>query len=91
VFDGEQTTTGARMTHNLRKRFWLEVALAGVSVAAVVLTLASPRWIEQLFGVDPDQGSGALEWTLVTALLCTSLCLADVARRERRRTAKATG
>lgn len=50
-----------------RRSFWIEFALALVSLALLLLTLAWPEWIEGLFGVDPDAGSGAAEWAVAAA------------------------
>jgi hypothetical protein len=49
----------------MRWQFWLKVALGAVSVPLLVLTLITREWIELVFGVDPDNGSGALEWGIV--------------------------
>jgi hypothetical protein len=63
-------------------RFWLRTALAGLSGFLFALTLVWPDWIEEVFGVDPDRHSGALEWGLVFALLVTTLAFAAAARAE---------
>ena len=65
--------------------FWIEVALATFSAGLAILTVITREWIEVLFGVDPGQGSGALEWAIVAALFITSIVLALVARWERKR------
>ncbi len=45
----------------------------GVIVLAAVLTAIVPEWIETVFGIDPDGGSGAVEWLIVAALACLAL------------------
>ena len=73
------------MVGNARIRFWIEVALAVVAAGLGILTLITREWIELLFGIDPDRGSGALEWAIVAALFVASLALALIARWDRRR------
>jgi hypothetical protein len=53
------------MIHRLRWRFWAAAAIALVAAGLATLAFLSPTWIEVVFGVDPDEGSGALEWALV--------------------------
>lgn len=77
------------MEHRLRLRFWLESAVAFGSAFLLVLTLAWPEWIEGVFGVDPDHGSGVLEWAIVAAALIFAATFSRVAWVERRRAAHA--
>jgi hypothetical protein len=66
----------------VRRRFWLEMA-AGIGCAvSAVLTLVSKEWIEIVFRVDPDHGSGALEWSITVAFAVSALTLSWAARRE---------
>jgi hypothetical protein len=69
----------------IRRRYWFELGLAVLAGALAVLTLVNREWIEVLFGIDPDEGSGALEWGIVFALGGVALISAVVARAERRR------
>ena len=73
------------MSRSVRRRFWLETACAVLSAALAVLTLISREWIEEVFGVDPDDGSGTLEWSIVFGLLLVATCASIAARSEVRR------
>ncbi len=78
------------MTHQPRRRFWVEGALAVATLVLLVVTLISREWIEFLFGVDPDGGSGALEWGLVVALAAVTVVCGALAYGEWRREEPAT-
>ena len=69
----------------VRRRFAIECALALVSIVLLLATLVSREWIEIVFGVDPDRGSGALEWLLVACFVATTTVFALLARVDRRR------
>ena len=69
----------------VRARFWLEAVLATLTTALFILTLLSRDWIERIFHVEPDAGSGALEWLIVAVLFVVSLALIFAARTEWRR------
>jgi len=69
----------------VRARFWLEAILAALTTGMFVLTLVSRDWIERIFHVAPDEGSGALEWVIVGVLLVVSVALIAAARTEWRR------
>jgi hypothetical protein len=73
------------MSATVRTRFWVELVLAVLAVGLLVLTLVWHDWIEKVFGVEPDGGSGAVEWLIVVGLLAVSVFLALAARREWRR------
>jgi hypothetical protein len=70
----------------LRRRFWVEVALGSLSALLFVVTLIRHDWIEILFDVEPDAGSGALEWVIVAGTALVAGLCALGARMEWRRT-----
>jgi len=73
-----------------RMRYMLELACAIAAGILAVLTLAVHDWIEVVFGVDPDAGSGLAEAAIVVALFLVSVALAaDVFRLRRLRRARA--
>ena len=71
----------------LRMRLRIEVVLAVISAALCILTLVMPQWIEELTGLAPDSGSGALEWIIVAVFLVAAVVAAALARRDYRRLA----
>lgn len=73
------------MVHNVGPRFWVRLALATMSAVLLVLTLVWHDWIEIVFRVDPDHGSGWLEWLIVVLTFGLTLVFSISARREWRR------
>jgi hypothetical protein len=63
-------------------RFWFELVTATVTGALFFVTLAQRDWIETVFGVDPDQHNGSLEWLVIVALLVATVVLLSAARIE---------
>ena len=64
-----------RMGASPRTRSRVEVGFAGVATIVFVVTFLWKDWIEILFGVDPDAGSGALEWLIPSLFLGAALFL----------------
>ncbi len=75
----------ARFDSRLRRRFWIEAVLAVLTAALALLTLVSREWIEWLTGLDPDGGSGSLEWVIVGSLGLACVVSGLAARSELRR------
>jgi hypothetical protein len=79
------------MRQKLRFRYWSESAAAAVACFLAVLALVWPKWVEGVFGIDPDHGNGSFEWELVVGCwIVTGMCAA-VARRDWRRAEPASG
>jgi len=70
-------------------RFWVRLTLAAMSAALLVVTLAWHDWIEIVFRVDPDRGSGWLEWLIVGLAFGLTLTFSASARQKWRRHAPA--
>jgi hypothetical protein len=85
TFDGEIRSTTKSERWGMPTRAWVKSALAAVTAVLAVVTAVNAEWIEWLFGVDPDAGSGALEWTIVAALAVACVALILNARADRRR------
>jgi hypothetical protein len=75
------------MKRQLRVWFWIELAIAAANLGLLAITILWKDWIEIVFKVDPDAGSGALEWAIVGLTLVVSLAFFVLARNEWRRTA----
>ena len=58
-----------------------ELGCAGIAAVLFVVTALWKDWIEILFGVDPDAGSGAIEWLIPTLFLVAALLLSVSAGR----------
>jgi uncharacterized membrane protein HdeD (DUF308 family) len=71
---------------SLRVRFWLELVCGALGAILFVVTLITREWIELIFGVDPDNGSGTLEFAIAFGLLAVSIVSGLLAVRELRRT-----
>jgi hypothetical protein len=66
-------------------RFWIETVLAVVFAVSLVLTFLWEEWIEIIFHVDPDNGSGSAEAWLAIASGVLTVVFAVAARIEWRR------
>jgi hypothetical protein len=71
--------------HEVRQRFWVEFGLAIFAALLFVLTLITREWVEIIFRVDPDGGSGALEWALALGVGTVAVASGVVAWLEYRR------
>lgn len=82
------------MIRRIRTRFWAEAAVFALAATAAVAAALVPDWVELVFGVDPDQGSGLLEWTLailvVIAVIFALMARADWRRNRALQTAAGT-
>jgi len=75
----------------MRPRFWAAVSGGCATGLVAVTTLVSREWIELVFGVDPDHGSGTLEWAILVALAAIAIASLSWARSEWRRVHAAAG
>ncbi|MFD0266488.1 ABC transporter permease [Streptomyces sp. NPDC127106] len=82
---GRARHDGGGRERQVRPRFWAEVVLGSLSALLFLATLIRRDWIELLFGVEPDAGSGALEWLIVGVTALVAALCALGARTEWRR------
>ena len=75
------------MKQQLRPLFWIEAVLALGSIALLSMTVVWKDWIELVFKVDPDAGSGAVEWSVMAVTLLLTVLLLALARSEWHRAA----
>jgi hypothetical protein len=73
------------MKQQLRSLFWIEALLALGNAVLLVMTVLWKDWIEIVFDVDPDAGSGAVEWAIVAVTLLLTVAFLVLARGEWRR------
>lgn len=78
------------MRRRLKVRLTIEVVLGLASLGLAFLTGVNREWIEELTGLEPDAGSGALEWGIVFALALAAIVLGALAVRDGRRLRQAT-
>jgi hypothetical protein len=69
------------MRRHLPARFWFETVTAVIGTLMFVLTLITREWFEALTGIDPDGGSGSLEFALAFGLLTVAVASAWAAQR----------
>jgi len=62
----------------------LECLLTIVSGVALLLAVVAPQWLETVSGLEPDGGSGTVEWGLASALAVSTAMWFLLARHHRR-------
>jgi hypothetical protein len=70
--------------------FWVEQAAAVVAVLVAAAAVIKPTWFEAVFGVDPDAGSGAVEWWYAALAAAVAVGSSLLARAEVRRSRAGT-
>ncbi len=65
-----------------RSRLRVDAVLAILNALLLLLTLAVPDWIEVVFRVNPDAGSGELEWLIAGAFALGTVGFGLAARRQ---------
>ena len=65
-----------------RSRLRVDAVLASLNAFILVLTLVVPDWIEAVFHVDPDAGSGELEWLIAGACALGTVGFGLAVRRQ---------
>ena len=73
------------MNHDVRIRFFAQIALAILAGTSFVLTLVWRDWIEAMLWFSPDEHDGSLELVVSSLLLTATIALTASARAEWRR------
>jgi hypothetical protein len=82
--NGHPFWTGTHaMTTQLQIRFWIDTTLGVISALTLLMTVAAPDWIERIFGLWPDGGTGWTEWQLSIVLVLATIVFFADARRVR--------
>ena len=68
----------------MTRSLFFKSSLACASAFLALLTVVVHDWIEVVFRVDPDGGSGAVEWLVMCAFATAALVFASLARAELR-------
>ena len=76
------------MKQQLRPLLWIEAVLALGNIALLSMTVVWKDWIELVFKVDPDAGSGAVEWSIMVVTLLLTVVFLALARSEWHRAAR---
>jgi hypothetical protein len=66
----------------LRRRFWVELCAAVTALLLLAAWIVNPTWIESATGLDPDAGSGAVEWLLTVLAAAVAAGSSLLARAE---------
>ena len=80
---GDRSPDAARA--ELRRRARLQFVSAGMCAVLTVLAAVVPRWIEETTALEPDGGSGELEWLLAVVFAVITIVLTLLGQRTRRR------
>lgn len=79
--------TGLHDEARLARRSRLQLLCTIFTLVLTVLAAVTPAWIEAFTALEPDDGSGELEWLLAAVFSVASIVLGVLAYRTRRQLA----